>query len=202
MTFFSSITRKQLVSSSFLCRPICRAHLSHTLCQSNSHFLRPSIVSPLPKVSLSISKNLSLANMASAQESHTQTLEELKDLMKGLGLSEVPQGANTYPELNPFDIYRSHIAELLSGPSGVDKGIIQQSLQWTTTLDKGDLVLPVPALRLKGKKPDELAKELAEKVNCASLASILMQFTDSCSAIVSSFRNHHLSRRLPPLAST
>jgi arginyl-tRNA synthetase len=97
--------------------------------------------------------------------SHTQSLEELSALLKGIGLSEVPKEPNTYPEVNPADIYRSHISQLLAPIAGVDKKIVFQALQWTNTLDKGDLVLAVPALRLKGKKPDELAQELASKVH-------------------------------------
>ena len=41
---------------------------------------------------------------------------------------------------------------------------ISSRLQWTQTQDKGDLMLPVPALRVKGRKADELAREWAEKV--------------------------------------
>jgi arginyl-tRNA synthetase len=102
--------------------------------------------------------------MDSKELSHTQSLDELSNTLKGLGLSEVPTEPNTYPALNPVDIYRSHITELLAPIAGVDKKIVYQALQWTATLEKGDLVLAVPALRLKGKKPDELATELASKV--------------------------------------
>lgn len=79
-------------------------------------------------------------------------------------MSKVPKMPNTFPELNPVDIYRSHITELLASVSGIDEKIIYPAVQWTQTLDKGDLVIAVPALRQKGKKPDEFAKELAEKV--------------------------------------
>ena len=103
--------------------------------------------------------------MDNKELSHTQSLDELASLLKNIGLSEVPKEPNTYPEINPADIYRSHITELLAPIAGVDKKIVYQALQWTNTLDKGDLVLAVPALRLKGKKPDEVAKELASKVH-------------------------------------
>jgi arginyl-tRNA synthetase len=72
---------------------------------------------------------------------------------------------NCYPEINPVDIYRAHLTTILAEVTGVDASIIYPALQWTQTLDKGDLVLPVPALRVKGKKPAELAAEWAEKVN-------------------------------------
>lgn len=48
-----------------------------------------------------------------------------------------------YPSLNPVDIYREHIAESLGKASGIDPLTIFQRLNWTNTLDKGDLILPV-----------------------------------------------------------
>lgn len=70
---------------------------------------------------------------------------------------------NCFPSLNPVDIYRQHIAERLAEVTGIDSLKIYQRLAWTNALDKGDLTLPVPALQIKGKKPDELAAEFAEK---------------------------------------
>ncbi|KAI1496456.1 arginyl-tRNA synthetase [Biscogniauxia marginata] len=72
------------------------------------------------------------------------------------------QYPNCYPEINPQDIYRSHITSILHKITGIDTKIIYPALQWTLSLDKGDLVLPIPALRVKGK-PDQLAKEWIEK---------------------------------------
>ncbi|EON65602.1 arginyl-tRNA synthetase [Coniosporium apollinis CBS 100218] len=90
-------------------------------------------------------------------------MDDLTTTLQSLGVSDVPKAPNTYPELNPFDLYRSHLATLLAPLSGQDASVIYPALQYTNTLDKGDLVLPVPALRIKGKKPDQLAKELGEK---------------------------------------
>jgi arginyl-tRNA synthetase len=90
-------------------------------------------------------------------------MEELTKTLKGLGLESVPQEPNTYPELNPFDIYRSHITELLAEVSGVDKKIIYPTLAWTAKPENGDLQLAVPALRLKGKDLKAYAQELADK---------------------------------------
>ncbi|KAL1986151.1 hypothetical protein VTN96DRAFT_6803 [Rasamsonia emersonii] len=70
---------------------------------------------------------------------------------------------NCFPSLNPVDIYREHIAENLGQATGIDPLKIYQRLAWTSTLDKGDLVLPVPALQIKDKKPEVLCAELAEK---------------------------------------
>jgi arginyl-tRNA synthetase len=91
-------------------------------------------------------------------------MEELSKSLKSFGISDVPKQPGTHPELNPVDIYRSHITELLAQQIDLDPKLIYGSLQYTQSLEKGDLVLPVPALRIKGKKPDALAQELASKV--------------------------------------
>lgn len=64
---------------------------------------------------------------------------------------------------NPTDLYREHISESLAPIAGKPSSEIYERLAWTQTFDKGDLGLPVPALRIQGKKPGELAVELAEK---------------------------------------
>src|SRR5579871_4596597 len=103
-------------------------------------------------------------SLSTSKMAHADTMADLTATLQSLGISEVPQLPNTYPALNPVDIYRSHITELLAPIAGVDPKIVHNTLQWTQTLATGDLVLPVPALRLKSKKPDELAKEIGEKV--------------------------------------
>ncbi|KAI8627303.1 arginyl-tRNA synthetase [Xylariaceae sp. FL1651] len=70
-------------------------------------------------------------------------------------LDEYP---NCYPDLNPQDIYRSHITSILHKITNIDVTIIYNALQWTLSLDKGDMVLAVPALRVKGK-PAELGQQ-------------------------------------------
>ncbi|TVY39186.1 Arginine--tRNA ligase, cytoplasmic [Lachnellula subtilissima] len=88
----------------------------------------------------------------------------LADKLKFLSLTTpLPKYANCYPEANPVDIYRAHITSILTEVTGVDAAVIYPALQWTQTLEKGDLVLPIPALRVKGKKPDQLAAEWLEK---------------------------------------
>lgn len=85
--------------------------------------------------------------------------KEFKDLP---ALDKYP---NCFPDINPVDIYRSHITSILSKITGVDAKIVYPALSWTSTLDKGDIVLPIPALRVKGK-PDALGNEWLSKV-CA-----------------------------------
>lgn len=90
--------------------------------------------------------------------------EELSRKLATLGLStSLKTYPNCHPEVNPIDVYRAHLTSILAEVTGVDEAIVFPALQWTQTLEKGDLVLPVPALRVKGKKPDELAKEWADK---------------------------------------
>lgn len=91
---------------------------------------------------------------------------ELFDRLSALGLKDsLHVYPNCYPEVNPVDVYRAHLTSILIEVTGVDAAIIYPALAWTQTLEKGDLVLPVPALRVKGKKPVELAEEWAEKVS-------------------------------------
>ncbi|OTA56637.1 arginyl-tRNA synthetase [Hypoxylon sp. EC38] len=68
-----------------------------------------------------------------------------------------------YPETNPLDIYRVHLSEVLAPITGVAAEKIHPVIQWTNALDKGDFTLPVPALRIKGAKPDVLGAEWAVK---------------------------------------
>lgn len=100
-------------------------------------------------------------------------MEGLTSSLQSLGVSKVPSVPDTlsYPTYNQIDIYRSHITELLVEVTGAPANVIYPALQWTQVLDYGDLVLPVPALRIKGKKPDALAKEIAEKVRYSRSSS-------------------------------
>ena len=91
-------------------------------------------------------------------------MDDLTDHLSTLGITELTRYPNSNPELNPVDIYRSHITDNLASITGADAGVIYPAIQWTQTLDKGDLVLAVPALRIKGRKPTELALEVVEKV--------------------------------------
>lgn len=68
-----------------------------------------------------------------------------------------------YTQVNPVDVYRHSISKSLAPITGRPASEIFERLAWTQTFDKGDLGLPVPALRIQGKKPGELAIEFAEK---------------------------------------
>ncbi|EXJ82675.1 arginyl-tRNA synthetase [Capronia epimyces CBS 606.96] len=64
---------------------------------------------------------------------------------------------------NPVSLYRQNIAERLAPIVNRKVDEVLPLVQWATTLEKGDLMLPVPALRIKGKPPQDLAKEIVEQ---------------------------------------
>jgi arginyl-tRNA synthetase len=69
-----------------------------------------------------------------------------------------------------------YIAAALEQLIDCDRDLIYESLQRTSTPSKGDLVLVLPSLRLKGVKPNELGVELASKVgNLSSPSSHLFR---------------------------
>jgi hypothetical protein len=80
-----------------------------------------------------------------------------------LRLDQVPF-ANCYPEFNPLDVFKSHVANAVAGILPVDAAKVYGLLQRTKTLEHGDLTLPIPALGIKGEKPPEVAAKLVEKV--------------------------------------
>lgn len=110
----------------------------------------------------------------------TQTPEPTVESFKKMTVNgEASKFPNSFPELNPIDAYREHVATELAKITGVDAQIIYPVIQWTQTLDKGDLVLPVPALRIKGEKPNDLAAKWANEVGglLESLAHISQKET-------------------------
>ncbi|KAG6001664.1 hypothetical protein E4U21_003981 [Claviceps maximensis] len=93
-----------------------------------------------------------------------RVIDELAQRVEGVTIASIAQAyPNAHPEINPLDLYRAHLSNLLSKISGVDTSIIYPVVMWTSSLDKGDFVVAVPALRIKGTKPDILAQEWAKK---------------------------------------
>ncbi|KAK3070110.1 arginyl-tRNA synthetase [Teratosphaeriaceae sp. CCFEE 6253] len=95
-------------------------------------------------------------------------MDQITSQLQKLGLSQPPTfpGVELMPQYNSVDIYRAYIIEQIQKITGAEPAIINNAVAWTQDLKHGDLVLPVPALRLKGKKPDELAVEIADKFDC------------------------------------
>jgi arginyl-tRNA synthetase len=102
--------------------------------------------------------------MAEHNVSGDSSLKLLQGALASMSLEQIPKHPGTYPEYNLADVYKSHVTELLASVTDVDPKVIFPAVQWAMQADKGDLVLAVPALRIKGKKPDVLAQEIAEKV--------------------------------------
>ena len=66
--------------------------------------------------------------------------------------------------INPVDFYRTEVSQTLASVTDLKAEDIYSKLQWSKTLDNGDLNLPVAALKVKGAKPVELALQWADKV--------------------------------------
>lgn len=96
--------------------------------------------------------------------SHSQKMESLTENLSKLDLVAPPRIEGSYPETNTVDLCRNYITEQLSELSGVDKSIIYPALEWCQVLEKGDLLLPLPRLRLKGDL-EATAVEFANKFN-------------------------------------
>lgn len=90
------------------------------------------------------------------------SVDNVTQLLNDLSLPALDKYPNCYPEINPVDIYRSHVTSILHKITGVDTKVVYNAVQWTMSLDKGDLVVAIPALRVKGK-PEELGKKWLEQ---------------------------------------
>jgi arginyl-tRNA synthetase len=104
-------------------------------------------------------------------------MQTLQECVEGLNLHEHippvdPQFPACYPQFNPIDVYRVHLATALSNVTGIEAATIYPALQRTQTQDKGDLVLATPALRVEREKPADLAVKWAKEV-CTQLSPLL-----------------------------
>ncbi|KAK5962686.1 arginine--tRNA ligase PWA37_005127 [Arxiozyma heterogenica] len=89
--------------------------------------------------------------------------ENIASQLAKLHIEEPEKLEGSFPEVNVVDLMRNYIAVELSKISGVDKSLIYPALEWTNTMERGDLLIPVPRLRIKGANPKDLASEWAEK---------------------------------------
>jgi len=113
-----------------------------------------------------------LQNKTISKADYTKILTHKSDFTKmstisanlaKLSLKEPTKYENSFPEYNTVDLLRNYITEELAKISGVEPNLIFPALEWTNTLDRGDLLIPIPRLRIKGAKPQDLAVEWAEK---------------------------------------
>lgn len=88
-----------------------------------------------------------------------------------LNIAEPAKAEGSFPEVNVVDLIRNYISVELSKISGVDTALIYPALEWTNTMERGDLLIPVPRLRIKGANPKDLATEWASKFTCGAFLS-------------------------------
>lgn len=94
----------------------------------------------------------------------TLTLDGLSALLAGMGASPIPPVHESLPIhmlSRPIDIYRVYLAEILAKLADCEVTLAYDSIQSPNTLPHGDLTLPVPRLRLKGKKPGDMCVDFA-----------------------------------------
>lgn len=88
-------------------------------------------------------------------------VKAITNTLSKLGLEAPTPVETSTPNENFLDLIRNYITNELHKLSNVDKSIIFESLDVPSTLDKGDLIIPVPRLRLKGINPKDKAAEWA-----------------------------------------
>lgn len=92
-------------------------------------------------------------------------MDGLNSSLSNLGINpSLPHYPGASPLTNPIDIYRSYLTEILVHLTKADANRVYPALQCAKTLDKGDLVLAVPQLRIQNVKPADLATSLVGKV--------------------------------------
>ncbi|KAG7662404.1 SYR1 [[Candida] subhashii] len=91
------------------------------------------------------------------------SVKAITEGLQHMGLQQ-PQSiveGSSFPDYNIIDVARNYISKELSRISEVDSKIIFEALDTPSTLEKGDLIIPVPRLRLKGINPKEKAEQWA-----------------------------------------
>lgn len=110
--------------------------------------------------------------MAATMPPSIGSVEDVQALLKDLGISEsLPKFSAASVTTNPIDIFRSYVAEEMAKITGVDREIVYPALEWTQDMNKGDLIMAVPRLRLKGD-PKAMAADWVTKV-CSSPSGVL-----------------------------
>lgn len=97
---------------------------------------------------------------------HTMSTETITKSLAGLGLKTSTQVEGSHPEYNVVDVMRNYITLELTAITGISSEIIFSALDSPNTLDKGDLLVPLPRLRLpKGTDFKTKATEIAQAFN-------------------------------------
>lgn len=91
------------------------------------------------------------------------------DLLTPLNIisNELSKGSNSLADahLNPtiIDLVKTYIAHEIGKISPIDSPRVYDAINWSSNLNDGDLVIPVPQFREKSIPPQELASQLANK---------------------------------------
>lgn len=90
----------------------------------------------------------------------------ITESLASLGLKNEASIDASYPDYNVVDVMRNYITNELNSITGISKDIIFPALDSPSTLDKGDLLVPLPRLRLpKGTDFKSKATEIAGAFN-------------------------------------
>lgn len=99
----------------------------------------------------------------SSNSSSKMSTENIISLLQTLSIKEPKNVEGSFPDVNVVDVMRNYISDELSQIAGIDASIIFPALEWTNTQERGDLLIPIPRLRIKGGNPKDLAEEWASK---------------------------------------
>ncbi|KAG7194246.1 uncharacterized protein KQ657_004966 [Scheffersomyces spartinae] len=99
------------------------------------------------------------------------SVNTIENSLSKLGLEQPESLPESHPTYNVVDVLRNYISSELSRISGVEKKIIFEALDTPAVLEKGDLIIPIPRLRLKGVNPKEKAEEWAKEFQAGKYLS-------------------------------
>lgn len=94
------------------------------------------------------------------------SVNTITNSLAALGLKPEPSVAGSNPDYNVVDVMRNYITNELHNLTGIAKDVIFPALDSPSTLEKGDLLVPLPRLRLpKGTDFKTKAAEIASQFN-------------------------------------
>ncbi|PNP66722.1 hypothetical protein FNYG_13452 [Fusarium nygamai] len=95
----------------------------------------------------------------------TCSVSGIETLLGKVGLdTPVPDFPDADIVHNPQDIFRVYLADTLQKLVNCDRLVAYDAIQTSNITGMGDLIIVAPRLRLKGVKPEELAKDLLQKL--------------------------------------
>ncbi|SCU82859.1 LAMI_0C01156g1_1 [Lachancea mirantina] len=140
-------------------RRVSFSNISRSFHSIRAVFARKLSIKSLDFVQSPRFRSFKIRNMSSGQSALASELQKLS-------LEQPQKLEGSFPEYNVVDFMRNYISEELSKISGVNASLIFPALEWTNTQERGDLLIPVPRLRIKGANPKDLAVEWAAEFPC------------------------------------